>query len=191
MRRGFTLIELMIVVAIIAAIAGIAIPNMMRSRMAANEAAAIASCKAYGEAQEIYRRTDWDKDGILEYAQQTIGPASLYETNWSRGDVALIDKAFANAFQGPGTVTNQKAGYVFEIKTAQGASAPGGARSYRVGTNMTLGYGISAVPTSYDSTGRNAFLLNNTGSVYQKDRGVSYIWHEATYNPDTTWVVVE
>lgn len=188
---GFTLIELMIVVAIIAIIASIAIPNMMRSRMAANEAASIAACKAYAEAQEIYRRTDWDKDGVLEYARQTMGPNSLYETDWSKGDVTLIDHAFAYAFQGgPGSALSQKDGYVFAIMNAQGAAAPGGARTYLVGANMTLGYAISAVPNSYDSTGRNRFILNQTGTVYQKDRGASFIWHENNYNPDDTWIVV-
>jgi len=34
-----------------------------------NESTAIAACKTYAEAQDIFRRTDWDKDGILEYAQ--------------------------------------------------------------------------------------------------------------------------
>src|SRR3954468_14832554 len=94
-NKGFTLIELMIVVAIIAIIAAIAIPSLLRSRMAANATAAAASCKAFAEAEEIYHRTDYDGDGVLEYAVKMSGPTSLL-TNASV-EIALIDRAFANA----------------------------------------------------------------------------------------------
>ena len=190
-KRGFTLIELMIVVAVIAIVAAIAVPNLLRARMSANEAGAIASCKAYAAAQEIYRRTDWDKDAVMEYARQTVGPASLAETNWGRWDICLIDKELANAFTAPVASSRMKDGYVFQIQPGQGPAASGGARSYIRGGNMTLGYGISAVPISYDSTGRNAFQLNHTGVLRQKDRGAVFIWHENLFNPNSTWAVVE
>src|SRR6201996_9474555 len=95
--RGFTLIELMIVVAIIAIIAAIAIPSLLRSRMAANETAAAAACKALSEAQEIYHRTDYNKDGVLEYAQTMSGVNSLMENTAGANDILLIDPAFAKA----------------------------------------------------------------------------------------------
>src|SRR4051812_35976348 len=103
--RAFTLIELMIVVAIIAIIAAIAIPSLLRSRMAANETAAAAACKAYAEAQEIFRRTDYDKDGVLEYAQAMGGNNSLLERVAGSGDLALIDRSFAAAEGEPATAT--------------------------------------------------------------------------------------
>jgi len=56
-RKGFTLIELMIVVAVIAVIAAMAIPNLVRSRMAANEAGAIQSLRTIVSAEDAFRNT--------------------------------------------------------------------------------------------------------------------------------------
>jgi prepilin-type N-terminal cleavage/methylation domain-containing protein len=53
-EQGFSLIELLIVVAIIAIIAAIAVPSMLTARMAANEAGAVQSLRTYGSAEVAY-----------------------------------------------------------------------------------------------------------------------------------------
>ncbi len=58
MRRGFTLIELMIVIAIIAIIAAIAIPNLIEARKGSNEAAAIGALRTITTAQSLFREGD-------------------------------------------------------------------------------------------------------------------------------------
>ena len=197
--KGFTLIELMIVVAIIAIIAAIAIPNLLRSRMAANETAAVAACKAFCTAEDIYRRTDYNKDGVLEYSQKLSGVNSLADgTVAGDGAIALIDRTFANAEGAPGGTVTPKAGYVFAVMTQQGAGASGGARLYTTGagasSHMTLGYALWATSNQYDGVGRNTFQVNNAGTIYQSDLGSSTAAPATGYNPTTTspaWVVAE
>jgi len=185
--RGFTLIELMIVVAIIAIIAAIAIPSLLRSRMAANETAAAASCKAFAEAEEIYHRTDYTGNGCLKYATALSGDNSLLEKKAGSGDLALIDKTFGNA-EGNPTSATAKAGYVFTVLTTQGASATGGVRNYLVSGNLTLGYAMDAEPGAYDSTGRDNFEINGNGTIFQLDLGTTTNIHTTVFNPTTAWV---
>jgi type IV pilus assembly protein PilA len=67
-RQGFTLIELMIVIALIAIIAAIAIPNMLSARKSANEGAAIGHLKTITNAQHIFSVSDKDNDNSPDYA---------------------------------------------------------------------------------------------------------------------------
>ncbi len=66
-KKGFTLIELMIVIAIIAIIAAIAIPNLIQARKHGNEASAIGALKTISTSQSIFREGDKEQDGNLDY----------------------------------------------------------------------------------------------------------------------------
>ena len=79
-NQGFTLIELMIVVAIIAIIAAIAIPNLLRSRMNANESAAIKSLKTVSDAQGSY----FSRNGAMaaDFATLTAGDPPYLNGTW-------------------------------------------------------------------------------------------------------------
>ena len=176
-----------LVVGGIAVVSAIAVPSLLRSRMAANETAAAAACKAYAEAQEIYHRTDYTGNGVLKYAQ-TLD--ALYEKTPGAGDIQMIDKTFMQA-DGSGQNPVPKAGYYFKVLTTQGDKAAGAKRNYVVNGNMSLGYALVAWPASYDGTGRDTFIINNNGTIYQKDMGpeTDAIAKAMTeYNPDNTWI---
>src|SRR5204863_3877167 len=93
-NRGFTLIELMIVIAIIAIIAAIAIPNLIEARKGGNEAAAIGALRTLTTAQALFREGDKDKNSTLDYATSMT----------ALGNQNLIDGVLAS-----GT----KQGYIF------------------------------------------------------------------------------
>jgi prepilin-type N-terminal cleavage/methylation domain-containing protein len=65
--KGFTLIELMIVVAIVAIIAAIAIPSLLRSKMSANHSNAGAALKSLVTQESIWRSQDIDRNGVSDY----------------------------------------------------------------------------------------------------------------------------
>lgn len=81
-KHGFTLIELMIVVAIIAIIAAIAIPNLLRSRMQSNETASIGNLKTIATAQNSYRASH---DTYGDFALLTADTPPYLDTTWTEG----------------------------------------------------------------------------------------------------------
>ncbi len=88
-ERGFTLIELMIVIAILAIIDAIAIPNLIEARKGANEAAAIGALRTLTTAQSLFREGDKDKNDVRDYAKGLgdLGKAHLVDPGLRTGEV--------------------------------------------------------------------------------------------------------
>ena len=105
-QKGFSLIELLIVVAIILIIAAIAIPNLLRSRIAANEASAVGSIRTINTSEVTYAST-YPNVGFGTLAQ--LGGAGGSATG-----AGLLDAVLASAV---------KSGYVFAVATSGGTPA--------------------------------------------------------------------
>jgi hypothetical protein len=146
-----------------------------------------SGAKAILEAQEIYHRTDYDNDGVLEYATNL---QQLYETKPGTGDIALIDRATAKA---DATLPNPqpKVGYLFKILTAAGLSAQCGKTSFIKDGNLVLAHAVLAYPAlTNDVYHHEAYLICSDGILYEKWLGTDPMTaaqsiHE--FNPDSSW----
>jgi prepilin-type N-terminal cleavage/methylation domain-containing protein len=147
-ENGFSLIELLIVVAIILVIAAIAIPNFLRSRMAANEAAAVENVRTITTASVIYS-SSWGNGYPPSLA--ALGGTGTTSTC----DLAnLLDPVIATA---PYT----KSGYVFGYTGTSGFAPLGGG----CGSPGYLGYLVTAVPSNVYS-GIRSFCTSEPGVIH-------------------------
>ncbi len=154
-QKGFSLIELLIVVAIILIIAAIAIPNLLRARMAANESSAVASIRTLNTAEVTYNST-YPTVGFspsLIDLGGTLGVACVPSST----SACLIDSVLAN---NGNPANGGKSGYTFA--TGAGTQV----------NNVNVGYVVVGKPITVNQTGIRAFCSEEDGVVRVDPAGV-------------------
>src|SRR6185312_1970251 len=154
--HGFSLIELLIVVAIILIIAAIAIPNLLRSKMSASDSAAAETIRLLNTAQFTYS-TNFPQ---LGYASTftALGPNTASPGTCDSTAFCVIDNILAATPAGP----SPKGGYQYWL-------TPGPQTA--VGTFTD--YAFSAEPGNLNTTGTNVFCTTSDAVIRsQRDAGV-------------------
>jgi len=141
-QKGFSLIELLIVVAIILIIAAIAIPNLLRSRIAANEASAVGSMRTINTAQITYASTY----PSIGYATSSLGTLAGSSCAAPTSTAACLIDATLGAATAAAT---SKSGYYFTLAASS-----------------ALGYTLNGDPAKAGSTGIKHCYTDGTAVIH-------------------------
>lgn len=142
--KGFSLIELLVVVAIILIVAAIAIPNLIKAKQNANEASVVNTMRMLNNAEVTFAATYGS--GYTEGLNRLGPPSAGMQPDHNRAD--LVDMVLAGLAPGGGDTGFVKSGYTFTFTPGAGTFGVIGA------------YQITADPQSRGSSGQRSFFTN-------------------------------
>ena len=152
-RRGFSLIELLIVATIILIIAAIAIPNLLRSKMAANEASCVGTLRVLNNSEVTYNMTY--NSGFTGGLNVLGPPPSGQQPTYLNAD--LVDRNLAGLEQLGSDTGFVKSGYIFTIGNCTKVTVNG--------TDRITSYTVTAVPQTVGKTGDSGYCSDQFGSI--------------------------
>lgn len=167
-------------------------------RIGRNELDTIQTCLAFVDAEDEYADKDRG-DGIGVYAQHIVSSPGKKDGLYWPSDAndsplgQLAADASAEGYKAGGEPQPYH-GYYYRILTKQGPSAPGGALSYVVKGKMIGGFALVAYPAEHGNSGVMTFIVNQGGTVYQKDLGKdtdAVAKGITSFDPDRTWSKVD
>jgi hypothetical protein len=166
-------------------------------RVGKNELAAMEACSDLVEAQREYFARP-PAGFAKQFAQKLVSDEGRHDgLYWQGADNEFdspINPLIAFAYgKGPKDEGGDQVpfnGYFFRLLKRQGPHAPGGAKNYVVAGKMTGGFAFVAYPAEYRSSGVMTLVVDEAGSIYEKDLGPNTT-REAeamtAYDPDSTW----
>jgi hypothetical protein len=175
--------------------------EILKRRIGGNELHVMEVLDAYVDAQHEYASKDCLGSGKVEFAQRISSSEGkrdglYWEAREGEQQSPLGPLVAQAAKEGYATETllSPFHGYYYKILTAQGKDAPGGAYDYVVDGKMILGFALVAYPAEYGNSGIMTFMVNQEGTIYEKNLGKKTRWiAEAMkiFSPDKTWKPVK